>query len=521
MFDAIRDSGARGRRPGLPTGLANGLAAVMAAALLTPLLPASSAEAATAAGSIVFIKDYNVWIARGDGTGARAVTTDGREALPYRNPSQSDTGLIAAASFGKIVTLDQQGNQLAEIDPPPLPGSGGHALDGTPVAVSVSPDGRLIAYSFAEYCGSGCGYRTATGYTSSTGATDPSIHGTSFFDDPSWISNSRTVQSGGATYNAMVHDLGSPTQQHWFDHESQDYGNVEVSPDGRLIAGVGSENVIYTYNANGNVATDSPPRWPARGCTLKDDSPATYPLTDPTWGPDGRTLAFETPDGITTFDHPAAGGDCSRGAIALIIPGGSDPDWSTAPLSEPTMTAVAAPELSGRAAVGGTLEASTGTWSAPPTKLGYQWLRDGRPISGATGASYDVTRADAGQRLTVRVTADRPGWPSGSATSGAVSIPAASDPPGHGSTLHNTRRPSILGKPVVGHTVRAKPGAWKPAPTKVSYRWLRDGRAIKRATGPKYKLTRADLRHRIAVRVVASRNAARGTAVSKAVTVRR
>jgi hypothetical protein len=52
---------------------------IAGAALLVPLTPAPPAVAGTTAGSIVYIKDYNVWIARGDGTGARQLATDGRK----------------------------------------------------------------------------------------------------------------------------------------------------------------------------------------------------------------------------------------------------------------------------------------------------------------------------------------------------------------------------------------------------------------------------------------------------------
>jgi hypothetical protein len=520
-------------------------AAVTGAALLTPLTPSAPAVAGTSAGSIVFIKDFNVWIANGDGSAARQLTTDGREGgLAYLNPSQSDTGVIAASRpYGVITILDQQGNEVREIDPIKLPGSGGHPLDGAPVSVSISPDGNLIAYSFAEYCGPGCGYRTATGYTSSAGATDPAPRGTSYLVDPSWVTNTRTLQSGGFGSEVMIDTIDAGTSVppvHWFDTNA-DYGNVEVSPDGKLIAGVADERDVDTYFVNGDVTTQNPPGPPGIGCHLTNTVGQTLgaKLSDPTWGPDSRTLAWAEPDGIWTFDHPATqAAGCEGGEIKRIIPGGSAPDWAKAQLSAPTMNSVTIPAITGSATVGGTLTASGGTWTAPPTGVAYQWFREDVAIAGATGASYAVTAADAGKRIKVVVTASRTGWPTGTSNSHAVSIPATgTKPPGGGGTppggggtppgggtsddLRNTRKPAIAGKALVGRIVKATSGAWSPQPTKVTYQWLRDGKAIKRAKAAKYRITKADRRHRIAVRVTAILSGDRASAVSKAVTVRR
>ncbi|WP_243056517.1 hypothetical protein [Nocardioides sp. SR21] len=492
--------------------LAAGVAGV---AVLVPLSSTPPAAAATSAGSIVFIKDHNVWIAGGDGADPRPLTTDGYDALPYRNPSQSDTGLVAASRYATIVTLDQQGNRVAEIDPPALPGSGGHPIDGAPVAVSVSPDGQLIAYSFAESCGPGCGFRTATGYVSSAG-TDPAAKGTTYLVDPSWVTNTRTLQSGGYGSQVMIHDVGPAAPRHWFDDgdiwdPSTDYGNVEVSPDGTLLAGVRGTGDILTYRVNGDVRGGNPPL-PADGCFLDDD---TDRLSDPTWGPDSDTLAFSGAEGVFTFDDVRRN-VCSEGTITLIIPGGSEPDWSAKQLSAPAMNSVTIPEITGKAVVGGTLRASNGTWTAPPTDYTYQWFREDSAIAGANDARYVVGREDAGKRIRVVVTADRPGWPTGSSNSHAVSIAE-----GTPDELRNTRKPAIQGKATVGRTVRATPGAWTPTPAKVSYQWLRDGATIQGATGATYRVTRSDRRHQLSVRVTAVRGDSRASAASRAVTVRR
>ncbi len=66
-----------------------------------------------------------------------------------------------------------------------------------------------------------------------------------------------------------------------------------------------------------------------------------------------------------------------------------------------------APQITGIARVGQILSVSPGIWSGgtDAPSYGYQWMRDGSEISGATAASYFLTAADVGAMLAVRVTA--------------------------------------------------------------------------------------------------------------------
>ena len=62
------------------------------------------------------------------------------------------------------------------------------------------------------------------------------------------------------------------------------------------------------------------------------------------------------------------------------------------------------PAITGKAKVGSALTAKVNSgWQA----IGYQWTRNGVPVTGATGASYTPTNADLGARIGVRVSADR------------------------------------------------------------------------------------------------------------------
>ena len=72
-------------------------------------------------------------------------------------------------------------------------------------------------------------------------------------------------------------------------------------------------------------------------------------------------------------------------------------------------TKAAKPTISGTAKVGKTLKAKTGSWSPKPA-FSYRWYRSGTAIPGATKASYKLTKADKGKRITVKVTGKRSGW---------------------------------------------------------------------------------------------------------------
>ncbi|MEV7281494.1 Ig-like domain repeat protein [Streptomyces sp. NPDC093111] len=80
------------------------------------------------------------------------------------------------------------------------------------------------------------------------------------------------------------------------------------------------------------------------------------------------------------------------------------------------------PGVAGTHRAGYRQTARTGSWTPAATTYTYVWKRDGRVIGGATRATYTATRADRGHRLTVTVTAQRPGYAKGSATSAAVRI---------------------------------------------------------------------------------------------------
>jgi hypothetical protein len=74
-------------------------------------------------------------------------------------------------------------------------------------------------------------------------------------------------------------------------------------------------------------------------------------------------------------------------------------DFTTAPV----------PKIAGQRSIGSTLTVLPGKWN-PSATLAYQWKRNGVAIIGATATTYVLTTADAGQQVTVTVTASASGY---------------------------------------------------------------------------------------------------------------
>src|SRR5918992_249020 len=229
--------------------------------------------------------------------------------------------------------IDRGGRLLRELDPPPLTNSVSHPMDGVPVDVAISPDGRRIAYTFVNVScpvGASCGARAATGFVAVSGETLP---GNLYLSNPNWVDNTRTLLFGGYLHQVNTHDQGAASEVHWFDdqdvqgegYESTDLGDGELSRAGdrlALVRGYGDDTHIMWFTTNG-----APPALPSMACMTGK----LAGLHGPTWAPDGQSLAWGEPDGV--WIKPSAL-DCTV-QPALAIPGGSEPDWGPAGVAAP------------------------------------------------------------------------------------------------------------------------------------------------------------------------------------------
>ncbi len=162
------------------------------------------------------------------------------------------------------------------------------------------------------------------------------------------------------------------------------------------------------------------------------------------------------------------------------------------------------PAISGERRWSKVLTASPGTWSltGPVT---YQWLRDGRPIAGATARARPMSLADLGHQVSVRVTVSPTGYlPASTVVSAGRIGPVAA-------LEHRAAKPALRGAARVGHRIKVREGNRKlrhrfsPAPTQLRFQWYRNGNVIQGATKRAYRLRKADRHKRIVLRITGLR----------------
>jgi serine protease len=213
-------------------------------------------------------------------------------------------------------------------------------------------------------------------------------------------------------------------------------------------------------------------------------------------GNDGSTMSDTSPANcagvvsvVATTRTGALAGYSNRGD-ALLTPSVSAPGGSDAnPIVGDTWTSAGAFTAAGNTAA---VAADQGTSMATP--------RVSAAIALLLSLHPGLDPADVMQRLAATVTP----FPAGSTCTQATcgeGIVNAGNLVGAKAVFLRTAAPSIRGAARVGRTVRATAGTWRPSPTTVTYRWLRDGKPIAKATRSAYALRAADAGHRITVKV--------------------
>lgn len=374
---------------------------------------ATPAATVTAAGSITYIWQNDVWITDSRGSAPIRVTTngsvaaaDGTGSTNYFAPTQSADGSTvvavrnqddSGAQTGWLWVMDRTGKVIRKIQPMQfqlqrLPDNRcvGASYSVFPMGLGnarIAPDGARVIYQqtvgmvspYPSCIGTTGVFSFVTAIDGSSAAMVTRTGGDgSFLMIGGWTSNTRVLSTdmlfgSNSTYYS---DMPSTTATLWYtDGETLDMAFHDPQVAGGHIATVGSS--YYSQNANANlfdVIRFGNSNGPTALPTMQCEYPATHGVrTDlmppnpmpnavrPGLSPDGLGAAWQDsygiPDtageGIYVTQLPAGtltGSSCSA-ASQQLINNGWDPSWSAAPLTLPT-TATLTVTPAGHAAAG-------------------------------------------------------------------------------------------------------------------------------------------------------------------------
>jgi len=136
------------------------------------------------------------------------------------------------------------------------------------------------------------------------------------------------------------------------------------------------------------------------------------------------------------------------------------------------------PTVTGTRKVEHQLTANVGTWATPEVEFTYQWLRNGKKISGATEPIYNLTAGDYKKYITVKVTGSKPAYKTTSVVSSKPKKPTAA-----GALM---TPPFGLAGNTIGSPVTLTGNDWTSEKVKVSYKWKIGNTVIAGATKSTY-----------------------------------
>lgn len=231
---------------------------------------------------------------------------------------------------------------------------------------------------------------------------------------------------------------------------------------------------------------------------VEPSSPGGTRLLAPTstiagWGA-GQTIAV----GSLSVRVDAISGGAATVTVAngAVAPTPSDPVPIDPGSTDPQPIVAGEPSITGTPRVGQALTAVPGTWTDGAT-FTYAWLADGQVVGGATSRTFVPGAAQAGRRISVRVTGTRPGYVAATRSSTSTA-PVA---PG----VLASSVPRISGTPKVGVRLTAVPGSWTSGTT-LGYQWLANGVQVSGARASTFTPAAAQRGKRITVRVTGRRD---------------
>lgn len=319
---------------------------------------------------------------------------------------------------------------------------------GTYHSLAVTDDGRITGWGF-----DGHGQATAPGAAADKRATTVAggfVHSLAIVNDPpavdTGVPGDVALVTAGAGVPLSVATPGATLSS--FTVTALDGGRVERSGD--LVA-VFPPTQVGTYRFRVLAQTDEGELENTVTVLVRAGAVDRLGVAGPTAAHHGDTVGL-TVSGFDRFDNPT-GDETGRVTVTSSDPadtvsgadvtvGSAGPRTLTVTHTPTGVTATRvvtvslnafatapAPGISGTVKVGETLTAETGAVVPTPDALSYQWLADGRTITGATGTTFTPDAQHTGRRISVRATAVRTGYADASATSAETAPVAGSAAP--------------------------------------------------------------------------------------------
>lgn len=333
---------------------------------------AGAAHAATPAGSILYVKNYDVYATTPNGHTTRRITHDGTRAttnhtggIGYHSPSASDNGTILVAfrnqklspmnTQGFLHVMNRNGANIRTFRPMQFRPQ---TIETQPcftkwqprgiVSAAVSPDGRHIAYTILENvvgsdCTGGIDFDTVIVNIDGTGATlvKRSNGDANALEMGNWASSTRLlVDNDQVGLQAFYYlDLPSHTAKTWVqsgDAGDSTYG-VPALRSGKLASGGISQNtaepVLRLWTTSG------PPARPTMRCELNSPVQSDWPGAFG-WSPSAQDLVYSVGAGGTKaaegvyvlhVGSTVTGTSCT--SPRMLVRGATDSFWAAANLA--------------------------------------------------------------------------------------------------------------------------------------------------------------------------------------------
>lgn len=186
----------------------------------------------------------------------------------------------------------------------------------------------------------------------------------------------------------------------------------------------GEQTVPVVLTAAGPVEADPVPLAVVVAPGLPSGTPRVgraLGVTAPTWNLTGTTTTYQWRRngqalvGRVSPTYTPVAADVGS-VLSVVVTGAHGAQTTSVVVAAASSTApdiITAPrtvQAGGTPYVGRRLTALRGTWSPSGITFGYQWLRDGRVIAGATRSTFVIRRIDKGHRLSVRITGRKAGY---------------------------------------------------------------------------------------------------------------